>query len=89
MIIELTKGMLGDVVEQIGQAATVEDANAIVQAWKDNNKDKYRVEPYFRILFYDDERAIAIDFGDYAYFIAIKCKSYDEWLAIRSVFGRT
>lgn len=79
MKIELTKGMLGDVVETIGVASSLDEARVICREWKDKNKDKYKVEPYYRTIYHDDVHTLVIDFGDYSYFFAIKFDSSDDW----------
>ena len=66
MKLYLTKGMFGDKLETIGAETENDDAN----------KKKYKIESYDRLIFGKNE--IAIDFGDYMYFLLVDCVSDDQ-----------
>ena len=79
MKLYLTKGMFGDKLETIG--AETENAKNIIEhifGWKndDANKKKYKIESYDRLIF--GKNKIAIDFGDYMYFLLVDGVSDDQ-----------
>jgi len=74
MKLQLTKGMFGDVIGQIGdETDNVKTILEHIFNWKsdENNRRHYKVETYDRLLFDDKNNQIAIDFGDYATFMLI------------------
>ena len=79
MKLYLTKGMFGDKLETIG--AETENVKNIIKhifGWKndDANKKKYKIESYDRLIF--GKNKIAIDFGDYMYFLLVDDMSDDQ-----------
>lgn len=64
--------MFGKKIEQIGEES--ENAKKIFEYvfyWKNDeeNRKKFKIEPYDRLIFRDNE--IAVDFGDYYTFMLI------------------
>lgn len=88
MEITLTRGIDGKKVgRRIGKASTPEKAWKIIDAFKEAHKQDYKIEPYTRILKIDS-RKIAIDFGDYSYFLLIEADLTEKDLdAIDKMFN--
>lgn len=71
-----------DIVSKKFGEANVDNMMDIVNEWKESLEAKanYKIEPYNRIIFYDDY--IMIDFGSYSYFIRIDMDA-DEYEAYK------
>lgn len=81
MKISLTRGIARDQVERcLGRALTPTKAWKIIDAFKDEHKKEYKIEPYNRLLKVDSRR-IAIDFGDYSYFFLVEADLTEKDLA--------
>ena len=74
----LTKQLFGEKLEKI--AEVTDEADKLLDSvmnkidkFKDDseNKKKYRIEPYNRLLYSSENTDIAIDFGDYQYFLLV------------------
>ena len=84
MNLNLTKGMDGDLVEEIATSDDISVLMVAMQKWKDKNKGNYKIEPYSRFLFHKEDGKLVIDFGDYGYFLLIS--GIADWSMVNSVF---
>lgn len=84
MNLNLTKGMDGDLVEEIATSDDISVLMVAMQKWKDKNKGNYKVEPYNRFLFHKEDGKLIIDFGDYSYFLLIN--GIVDWSTVNNVF---
>lgn len=75
MEVWLTFHMFGEKIEKIADCSSIDDAMNKIMGWKQNNIDNnlYKIEKYDRII-YGKEKGIAVDFGDYSYFMLILSK---------------
>ena len=90
MKIFITKGMDGRSIKTIdSNCQTTEDAFKKIYAWKDSEKNngKYRICHYDRMIFNDKKHRIIVDFGDYSYFICVKCTK-TEWADVEAWHSR-
>ena len=73
MKIELTDGMAGKAIKVLGTAETAAEAMAAIESWKSlaSTLNRYKVEPYNRIIFDKEHDVVIIDFGDYSTFIQV------------------
>lgn len=68
----LTRGMFGEKAELVAEETG--DSKRVLERlfmWKndEDNRKRYKIEPYDRIVF--GENGIAVDFGDYTWFMLI------------------
>ena len=85
MKLKLTLQMDGNVVETIAES---NDFSSLMQAadlWKKVNVNKYKVEPYSRMIFKKDDGKVVIDFGDYVYFLLIE--GITDWSAVEKAYA--
>ena len=77
--------MDGRKVESIGtfSANEIDKMDKAFAKWKKSKatQEKYRVQWYDRVIFYNDKRKLVIDFGDYTYFGLVKANK-KEWQAL-------
>jgi len=69
----LTKGMFGKKAELVaGETDNVKSVMEKLFMWKNDeaNRTRYKVEPYDRLVF-GGEKGVAVDFGDYSWFMLI------------------
>ena len=87
MEIWLTEGMFGEKTENIFCCSDKDAADLVLgvcDEWKKSaDKSKYKVEKYSRFVFKENDE-VAIDFGDYRYFLLITgkdaCKAVNKAL---------
>ena len=80
MKLKLTLQMDGNVVEIIAESNDVSSLMQAADHWKKVNANKYKVEPYSRMLIKKEDGKVIIDFGDYAYFLLID--GIADWSAV-------
>lgn len=92
MKLALTDGMDGTaVVSVLKESDDTDEILKFIDIWKldSENKRKYKIESYNRMIFADDEKIVFIDFGDYMTFFAIICDSQTEYTDIvESITGK-
>ena len=74
----LTKGMFGEKVELVAEETdSVKTVMERLFMWKsdETNRRRYKIERYDRMLF--GEEGVAVDFGDYSWFMLITGKGSD------------
>ena len=72
MKLKLTLQMDGNVIETIAESNDFGELTQAADVWKKSNINKYKVEPYSRMIFKKDDGKVVIDFGDYVYFLLIE-----------------
>lgn len=72
MKLKLTLQMDGNVIETIAESNDIGELTQAADVWKKSNINKYKVEPYSRMIFKKDDGKVVIDFGDYVYFLLIE-----------------
>ena len=72
MKLKLTLQMDGNVIETIAESNDIGELTQAADVWKKSNINKYKVEPYSRMIFKKDDSKVVIDFGDYVYFLLIE-----------------
>lgn len=73
----LTKGMFGDKTELIAEeTSSPKEILEKLFAWKNDgaNRKRYKIEQYDRMIFGED--GVAIDFGDYSWFMLITGENF-------------
>ena len=80
MKLKLTLQMDGNVIETIAESNDIGDLTTAADVWKKSNINKYKVEPYSRMIFKKDDGKVVIDFGDYVYFLLIE--GITDWSAV-------
>lgn len=78
----LTKGMFGD--KKLLVSENTDNSKRILEKlymWKNDeaNTKRYRIEPYDRMVF--GENGVAIDFGDYAWFMLVTGDGFENFSA--------
>ena len=87
MDIHLTERLDGEVLSDIALGIeTYENAMNAIDAWKERNKNDYKVDPYNRIIFCAAK--LLVDFGDYHKFMMIDNMSPAQWEDINFHFSR-
>lgn len=71
MKLKLTLQIDGNAIETIAESNDFDELTQALFAWKQANVNKYKVEPYNRMIFKKDDGKVIIDFGDYVYFLLI------------------
>lgn len=72
MKLKLTLKMDGNIIETIAESNDIDELTQAADDWKKSNINKYKVEPYSRMIFKKDDGKVVIDFGDYVYFLLIE-----------------
>lgn len=83
MKLKLTMQMDGNVIETIAESNDFDELTQAIIDWKTANVNKYKVEPYSRMIFKKEDGKVVIDFGDYVYFLLIE--GITDWSAVEQM----